>query len=140
MDNPSKSSKKSIMPYIIAGIGLVAFFVFSAFKSGTSASSSKSSSCQDDPDCLLGYWKWRIKNSPEWLDSITKGATNSIAVNAAIERNAQWQRDTNAAPDSLFQTWETMVDSETNRVLLINKNMRYNDARVLAISNILNRL
>jgi len=129
--------KNSYLPWILGGAALAAFFVFSAFKSSTDTAVS---SCESNQNCLKGYWKWQIIKG-WYTDTVTKAAANNRSVASQIEADATWAISQKWKTDTAdMQHWNSTVQSEMIRVQAISPSLTGEDARIIAIENILKAL
>ena len=135
---PQKKSSSTIW-WIMGALGVAAIFMLSSFKSGSAADTTTISPCASNPNCLKGYWKWQIIKG--WYADIVKKATaNNVTTSAQLDTDAMWIVSQNWKVYADFSDWEAMVNSEMVRVKAATPNYAIEDARVVAIENILTSL
>ena len=135
-----KEKSGSLLWWIIGAAGVVAIFLLSSFTaSSTTGAADAVSPCASNQDCLKGYWKWQIIKG--WYQDIVKQATtNNQSVAAQLESTAKWIIAMKWEVHDDFAQWETMVTTELTRVKAITPSLTPDDARYIAIENILTRL
>lgn len=136
--NVTEPKKKSnLLVWILGGAALAAVVLFSSFTSSTSTSVGP---CSANPNCLKGFWKWQIIKG--WYqDTVTKAAANNRSVASQIEDDATWAITQKWTPNPAdLKIWEAMVSNEMIRVMAVSTKLSAEDARYIAIENILKAL
>jgi hypothetical protein len=133
----SQKKKSNLLIWILGGAALAAVVLFSSFTSSTSTSVGP---CSGNANCLKGFWKWQIIKG--WYqDTVTKAAANNRSVASQIEADAAWAITEKWTPDPAdMQAWEAMVSNEMIRVMAVSTKLSAEDARYIAIENILKAL
>ena len=132
-------TKSNTWLYVLGALGVLGIILLSSFTSAGSSSADTLTPCQSDPNCLKGYWKWVIIRG--WYqDIITKAAANGKSVAAQLDDDAQWEINEKTTPGTDLTQWNSLVTAETARVKATTPNLAPNDARYVAIQNILTSL
>lgn len=140
--NTSVSPKKktSLVPYLIAGAGLLAFILLSSFKKGTGdAQAQPLSPCGSNKNCLNGFWRWAIRRDPTYLKSIVDKVGNSdMAIREEIKKHADWMVENKGTYlESEMAKFTSLVDQQMDIVTNKNPGILPENARLVAIEDML---